>query len=254
MHSLDPTELHFAYFAYEPLDQTLRLRCGVWRDTEGSSLDACPTDPDVWFRLGEEEGLVGQVAQDAQPVYVSDASDEPRWEQGYGLRSALLIPLAEEGPCDVLVLFSHELDGFDEGEQALAIALIRYLSKAYRAGRRDGARVEQLEHGLRRIALELSELGVDRQAGDLGYPAVLADRLKLVSPREWQVLERLREGLRVATIARELTISPNTVRNHLKSIYRKLGVRSQTALLELLRGRQAEPESGQAPDSERDAA
>ena len=49
-------------------------------------------------------------------------------------------------------------------------------------------------------------------------------------------LERLRTGLRVATIARELTISPNTVRNHLKSIYRKLGVRSQTELLEQLRG------------------
>jgi DNA-binding NarL/FixJ family response regulator len=56
-----------------------------------------------------------------------------------------------------------------------------------------------------------------------------------VSPREWEVLERLRTGLRVSTIARELEISPNTVRNHLKSIYRKLGVRSQTELLEQLR-------------------
>jgi DNA-binding NarL/FixJ family response regulator len=135
-----------------------------------------------------------------------------------------------------MVLFSHELDGFDESERALAVALVGYLARASSDQSRADMRVRQFERGLRRIALELSELGVDANGRSASYPSGLVDRLRLVSPREWEVLERLRTGLRVATIARELTISPNTVRNHLKSIYRKLGVRSQTELLEQLRG------------------
>jgi DNA-binding CsgD family transcriptional regulator len=40
----------------------------------------------------------------------------------------------------------------------------------------------------------------------------------------------------VPGIASTLGISPHTVRNHLKAVFRKLGVHSQEALLELLRG------------------
>jgi DNA-binding NarL/FixJ family response regulator len=136
----------------------------------------------------------------------------------------------------VLVLFSHEQDGFDESERALATALVGYLGRVMQPAARTDLRMRQLERGLRRIALELSELGIDGNGRSSDYPSALVERLRLVSPREWEVLERLRTGLRVATIARELAISPNTVRNHLKSIYRKLGVRSQTELLEQLRG------------------
>jgi DNA-binding CsgD family transcriptional regulator len=237
MLRIDPTELHFAYFAYDPRDQILRLRAGAWRDTEGSSLDACSLDPDLWFPLGDTEGLVGHVAKVAQPAYVADCSADRHWADGYGVRSAFLIPLSDEGPCDVLVLVSHEIDGFDEAERALALALVRYLAVVFAADSRLGDRVRCLEHGLRRIALELSELGVDRKAGGARLHPDLSERLTLVSPREWQVLERLRGGVRVSAIARDLAISPNTVRNHLKALYRKLGVRSQAELLEVIEGR-----------------
>jgi DNA-binding CsgD family transcriptional regulator len=231
MVRIDPTELHFAYFAYDPRDQILRLRPGAWRDTEGSSLDACSVDPDLWFALGDAGGLVGRAARNAKPAYVADCSTDRHWADVYGVRSAFLIPLSDEGPCDVLVLVSHEIDGFDGAERALALALVRYLGKVFGADARLGDRVRHLEHGLRRIALELSELGVDRQASEARLDPRLSERLTLVSPREWQVLERLRGGHRVSTIARELAISPNTVRNHLKALYRKLGVRSQGELL-----------------------
>jgi DNA-binding CsgD family transcriptional regulator len=56
-----------------------------------------------------------------------------------------------------------------------------------------------------------------------------------LSQREREVLTHLVVGSRVATIAELLFISPNTVRNHLKAIYRKVGVSSQRALIEVVK-------------------
>jgi DNA-binding NarL/FixJ family response regulator len=50
-----------------------------------------------------------------------------------------------------------------------------------------------------------------------------------LTTREKEVLRRLSEGLTYKEIGHELKISMNTVRTHLKQIYRKLGVRSGTA-------------------------
>jgi DNA-binding NarL/FixJ family response regulator len=50
----------------------------------------------------------------------------------------------------------------------------------------------------------------------------------LLSPRELAVLERLSRGLANRDIARELDITVNTVKFHLASIYRKLGVDNRT--------------------------
>jgi DNA-binding NarL/FixJ family response regulator len=56
-----------------------------------------------------------------------------------------------------------------------------------------------------------------------------------LSPRELDVLTRLLAGRRVPAIARVLFISQSTVRNHLSSVFRKLGVESQQELIDLLR-------------------
>jgi DNA-binding NarL/FixJ family response regulator len=50
----------------------------------------------------------------------------------------------------------------------------------------------------------------------------------VLSPRELAVLERLANGLPNRDIARELEITVNTVKFHLASIYRKLGVENRT--------------------------
>ena len=56
-------------------------------------------------------------------------------------------------------------------------------------------------------------------------------RLESLSPREQEILGEVLSGKRVTDIARTLSISRHTVRNHLKAIYRKLGVHSQVELL-----------------------
>jgi DNA-binding CsgD family transcriptional regulator len=92
----------------------------------------------------------------------------------------------------------------------------------------------ELEASLRRIALEVQRLGLSvmlpvRPDGDIH------EDLRTLTPREWEVLQPFMEGRRVSSIARMLSISPHTVRNHLKSIYGKLGVGSQAELIEKLR-------------------
>ncbi|CAN5818185.1 hypothetical protein BH24DEI2_BH24DEI2_17980 [soil metagenome] len=47
------------------------------------------------------------------------------------------------------------------------------------------------------------------------------------TPREGEVLELLARGLSNVDIARELELSPNTVRNHLAKVYDKLGLRTR---------------------------
>ncbi|MGH2399499.1 MAG: response regulator [bacterium] len=48
-----------------------------------------------------------------------------------------------------------------------------------------------------------------------------------LSKRETEVVQKVVAGRAVRTIAQELHLSAHTVRNHLKSVYRKLGVHSQ---------------------------
>jgi len=61
-----------------------------------------------------------------------------------------------------------------------------------------------------------------------------ARRLAALSRREAEILQRFSRGERLPDIARALKISSNTARNHMKSIFGKLGVRSQVELAVLL--------------------
>jgi DNA-binding CsgD family transcriptional regulator len=56
-----------------------------------------------------------------------------------------------------------------------------------------------------------------------------------LTDRERQIVSRLLDGHRPPGIARALFLSQSTVRNHLASVFRKLGVTSQEGLLELFR-------------------
>jgi DNA-binding CsgD family transcriptional regulator len=92
---------------------------------------------------------------------------------------------------------------------------------------------------LRRIAGELEAISLvahTQRAISLDPP-----ELGALSAREREILGELAAGSRVPSIAKRLFISPHTVRNHLKAIYRKLGVGSQAELIERLRGTPAPP-------------
>ena len=98
---------------------------------------------------------------------------------------------------------------------------------------RSRRQAQRLELALQRIAAEVVELGLASLAargGDVDINPVPG--LSELSAREWEVLRELLAHNRVAAIARKLFISPATVRNHLKSIFAKLGVHSQQELLE----------------------
>jgi DNA-binding NarL/FixJ family response regulator len=62
----------------------------------------------------------------------------------------------------------------------------------------------------------------------LELPKAIAE---LLSPREQQVLRAFRTTPRPAEVADSLHISPHTVKNHMKAIFRKLAVNSQAELL-----------------------
>ena len=112
-----------------------------------------------------------------------------------------------------------------------------------------------LRESIDRIAVELHVLSLTANL-PLPAPVLLAHpSLKDLSPREQEVLMHLVAGDRVPAIASELHISPHTVRNHLKSMYRKLSVSTQSELIQKVRAisnadapfRAPSGEAGQSP-------
>ena len=93
---------------------------------------------------------------------------------------------------------------------------------------------DQLKGVLLEIAASLQRVGVVDATHEKPQHDVI-ETLSNLSAREKDVLRKLFNGQRVSTIAKSLYISPNTVRNHLKSIFRKTGIHSQAELLEYLR-------------------
>lgn len=92
-----------------------------------------------------------------------------------------------------------------------------------------------LEAQLELVASLRSSLGREPGSSELSEPPPLPASIAAdLSPREREVLSSFRASPRIAELARTLHISPHTVRNHLKAIYRKLGVSSQAELLALL--------------------
>ena len=74
-----------------------------------------------------------------------------------------------------------------------------------------------------------------------------------LTTREMQIVSRLLNGHRPPGIARDLFLSQSTVRNHLASVFKKLGVASQEALLELFRGAQPTAGAQRPPVIDRDS-
>ena len=116
----------------------------------------------------------------------------------------------------------------------LAFALIRDDDAADPPSPEGSTRELRLEAHLLRIADELHAAGLIPRLAQL---PVLAEepRLGRLTSREWVVLTRLLDGQRISAIAADLLVGPATVRDHLSSIYAKLGVRSQAELVRLLR-------------------
>ena len=99
-----------------------------------------------------------------------------------------------------------------------------------------GAQQGSLAAELTSVAMKLQSMSFSAQIFPSPIAPVDHPLLSELSEREREVLAQLMAGSRVATIAEQLFISPSTVRNHLKAIYRKVDVSSQNALIERVRG------------------
>jgi DNA-binding NarL/FixJ family response regulator len=86
-----------------------------------------------------------------------------------------------------------------------------------------------------RAAVEMALVHRTRARGDAATLPVVPG-FGALSKREREILAQLLDNRRPPAIAKALFISHHTVRNHLKSIFAKLGVRSQQELLDLFRG------------------
>ena len=115
-------------------------------------------------------------------------------------------------------------------------------------------KLQSIHQSLARVAGEhgaSAPLGGDRAAKPAALPTFepggveFSELADLLSPREREILEAVASGQRVRAIAGVFTISPYTVRNHLKAIFRKLGVHSQVELLAQLHGRSRPNHRGQ---------
>jgi len=93
-------------------------------------------------------------------------------------------------------------------------------------------RLQELERGIRQLAGAIQNY---RKTGHAPRAFAADSSLHQLSPRERQVLELLGQGYRPRSIAEQLTVSPETVRNHLKAMFKKTGTHSQEELTALLR-------------------
>lgn len=131
----------------------------------------------------------------------------------------------------MLTISQHDDDLFD----ALKAGALGYLLK--------GTDPARLPHALRgvlagqaalprplvaRVIAEFRDQSARRRLPTSGGGAVT------LTNREWQVLDLLRDGLTTAQIASRLFISAVTVRTHVSSILRKLGVNNREAAIRLI--------------------
>ena len=178
------------------------------------------------FRLGEERGIVGLVGARMQSVYVPNVLSERRWVSfDASLRCAYFVPIIHaDSLLGVLAFYACKADAFStehrEFADAYAAQIGQLLSMATRLGGR--GRTDELIQAL---------FSSDAR----NSPARNAHRLlSALSLRELEVVAILRRGLRISQIATTLSISTHTARNHIKHIYRKLGVHSQVELLAMI--------------------
>jgi DNA-binding NarL/FixJ family response regulator len=192
--------------------------------------------------------LVGLLEQHGFPVVAeagdgAEAIDRARELQpdivlldlsmpGMGGLEALPRVRAAAPECEVVVLTAS-------GTEENLLAAIRAGAAGYLLKTEPPERIAEflagVAHGEAALSGEVARRLLDRVRDggrlDSGVPAAIAEKL---SAREVEVLLLLDEHLGTDDIARRLYISEHTVRSHVKSLLRKLGVFSRREALERL--------------------
>ena len=129
------------------------------------------------------------------------------------------------------------------------MAAVRAGASGYLTQSLDPARLPHVVRGALRGEAAVPRRFVSRLLDELmtrerRRSVVLADRGRVsLTTREWEVVERLLRSSSTSEIATELGVAPVTVRRHVGSVERKLGVSTRAEVVALLSadGAAAEP-------------
>ncbi|MDX1650804.1 MAG: LuxR C-terminal-related transcriptional regulator [Myxococcota bacterium] len=221
----------------------------IAREWDGAPIAACAYDPEGRFRYAN--AAFGELVGWKPQPFFGRRPPRPWWEESETDRTRRQLEawvggeLRDLGVAGVHVLARHRtgrpLELVWSGaslrdEQDKPVAFVGVAVEVGGAEDPDGqaelrAAAEHLLQTAELVQRSLLAGGAD--PGDVRIARVPG--AGSLSGREREVLRRLGDGLRVSTIAAELGIRPATVRNHLKSIYRKTGLRSQARLVSALR-------------------
>ncbi len=162
----------------------------------------------------------GRTSFVAEVVPSARRGFERRWAELRSGRRALveaLLPVELHGTTSALQLTMVGLDV--QGGRVVVGTLRRPVATSEPAGA--ATRVEEV---LGRVLSELLAVAPEEQDGSHPPEASL-------STRQREVMELLVAGECTSAIATHLSVSPHTVRNHTKAIFRALGVHSQAELI-----------------------
>jgi DNA-binding NarL/FixJ family response regulator len=131
--------------------------------------------------------------------------------------------------CQILIFTIH--DDTDQIVRALEAGASGYLLK-----NSDGSDIVAAIHDVRNHGAPMSREVARKLIESFHRPAPQVLSAEPLTPREEEVLQLLVEGLLYKEIGQRLNIKLDTVGTHLKSIYRKLHVRSRTEAVVKYRG------------------
>jgi DNA-binding NarL/FixJ family response regulator len=192
----------------------------------------------VGLRLALEPAARCTEAADAQSAVDAAVRDRPDVcllgldVSGQGLRVASEI--ASRVPSTAVILLTSHLD------EEEFMAAVRAGASGYLTESLDPARLPFVVRGALRGEPAVPRRFVSRLLEELRTrerrrSVVLAGKGRIsLTVREWDVVELLLRGASTSEIATELGVAPVTVRRHLGSVERKLGVATRAEVVELL--------------------
>jgi len=227
---------------YEHVIET--MNCGLVAEDAAGTIVFVNQKMLAWLGYEGNELLGQQVELLVPPELHQFMEDDLHAAEGGDLRSRLLAVQRKDGTSFPVVTIPQRFltaEGVFDGFFHIVVDLGAVLT-ARQIGPPHAIDVRSTLH---RIALELQSISLAAAVGGTPTLPLHHPDLQDLSPRESEVLSLLVAGDRVPTIAERLHISQHTVRNHLKSMFRKLGVGTQSELIDHVRS------LGEAPTAER---
>ena len=192
----------------------------------------------VGLRLALEPEARCSEASDAQSAVDAAVRDRPDvcllGLDPSGQRLRALNEIVARVPSAAVILLTSKLDE-DEFMAAVRAGASGYLTQSL-----DPARLPHVVRGALRGEPAVPRKFVSRLLDELmtrerRRSVVLADRGRVsLTTREWEVVERLLRSSSTSQIATELGVAPVTVRRHVGSVERKLGVSTRAEVVALL--------------------